>query len=360
MRWVLLLGTLLALGAGSPGHLAIGAPAWPDVAALHGLLKTRLPQLPAPTSGETNAEAYLQSLRPLVLLPEEDRATGGGRGTEPLPLVAKTNLYPGGVAYLRVSRVAAGLAGALENALQPMRGAAHPPLAGVVLDLRFASGDDFAAAAEAASLFVNSPKSGFKLGDQVLNVAARGETNRLPVMLLAHRQTRGAAEVLAALVREMSVPCLLIGTNTAGEAQKYQELEIPGGGRLGVAVPGTRLTLPGGRDFPTNGLGADVPLNLPESEETLYFADEYRRVVRGKSVVVGSSLRMNEAELVRRRRTERVGPGTPTLPGSGRGSTPSIPPAAPRSVQDPALALALDLLISLGEARAGEPDRVSR
>lgn len=355
-----LAAALLTLGwLAGPGRTEASTNQWPDLPTVYGALQKQLPSLPAPSAGETNTAAYVQSLAPWVVLSADVAGTSTSTG-----LVTKAQIYPGAVAYLRISRVESGLASALETALQPLRASGQPPLSGVVLDLRFAGGEDYAAAAEAAARFAATNRPGYRWGDQALDVQPSSPPNALPVMVLAHRRTRGAAEALAAMVRQTAPASLVIGTNTAGEARRYTPLEVAGAPALRIA--GTPLTLPEGKEFPVAGWSADLAVDVPEAEERQYFEDEYRRLVRGKSVTPGPvSFRVNEAELVRRRRTDR-GSGSPHGgPSSGRPSIPAGGSAATTAsaslaVQDPALARALDLLTALGEANASEASRDSR
>lgn len=350
-----LAATLLTLGIGARTEAATNQ--WPDIPTLYGALQKHLPNLPAPTAGETNTAAYVQSLAPWVVLSSDDAATSS------TGLVTKTQVYSGAVAYLRVSRVENGLAAALDSALRPLRSSGQTPLAGVVLDLRYAGGEDYAAAAEAAARFASTNQPGYRWGDQALEVRPQTPSN-LPVMVLAHRQTRGAAEALAVMVRETAPASLVIGTNTAGEARRYTPLEVSGAPALRIA--GTPLTLPEGKEFPITGWSADLAVEVPEGEERQYFEDEFRRLVRGKSVTTGpASFRVNEAELVRRRRTDRgsgaphAGPPAGRPGGAGASGVATASPAF-TAVQDPALARALDLLTALSEASASEATRDSR
>jgi len=83
------------------------------------------------------------------------------------------------VAYLRVGDVQNNLAGEIQSAQSSL--AATNKIAGTVLDLRFAGGDDLAAAKAAADLFA---------------------AKKLPLAILVNGGTRGAALTLATTLRE--------------------------------------------------------------------------------------------------------------------------------------------------------------
>jgi hypothetical protein len=106
--------------------------------------------------------------------------------------LAKAVVLENNVAYLRVGRVDSGLAAELQSAQTAL--AATNKISGTVLDLRFADGDDLAAAKAAADLF--APK-------------------QLPLAVLVNTETRGAAAALATDLREARDGLVLGGT--AGE-----------------------------------------------------------------------------------------------------------------------------------------------
>ena len=74
------------------------------------------------------------------------------RRSTAVPLVGKSNVMEGDIAYLRIERVGDGLPEAVRDAWQSLD--RTNKLQGVVLDLRYTDGDDYAAAADNASLFL--------------------------------------------------------------------------------------------------------------------------------------------------------------------------------------------------------------
>ena len=106
--------------------------------------------------------------------------------------LARAVVLENNVAYLRVGRVANGLATELQSAQTAL--AATNKISGTILDLRFADGDDLAAARAAAELFAKKP---------------------LPLAVLVNTETRGAAATLATDLREARDGLVLGGA--AGE-----------------------------------------------------------------------------------------------------------------------------------------------
>jgi hypothetical protein len=108
-------------------------------------------------------------------------APGAGALPQNASALAKSGILESNVAYLRVSHVAAGLPDAVTAAIKAL--SATNKLAGTVLDLRFADGDDSSAATATALLFGGK----------------KGKT--LPVAILVNAETRGAAIALATDLR---------------------------------------------------------------------------------------------------------------------------------------------------------------
>ncbi len=104
--------------------------------------------------------------------------------------LAKSAVLDGSVAYLRIGVVGQNLSAEIQSAEQTM--AATNNIAGTVLDLRFAGGDDLGSAKAAADLFTQG---------------------KLPVAVLINNETAGAAEKLAADLRAAKAG-LIFGSST--------------------------------------------------------------------------------------------------------------------------------------------------
>ena len=135
------------------------------------------------------------------------------------PLIGKSDVYENLVAYLRVARVESGLAEAVRDSFQRLK--STNKLAGLVLDLRFAGGDDYSAAAQVADRFLAHEQPLLKWGDKTEHSTVKTNALKVPVAILVNRQTSGAAEALAAVLRQAGIG-LLIGSPTAGEAHIFR------------------------------------------------------------------------------------------------------------------------------------------
>ncbi len=316
------------------------------LADLAAQIRAEWPQAPEPGPTHTNAESYLISLAPAVL--RADVVSGNA------PAVIRTNLHllPMAVAYIQVGEVHPGLRTALEKSLLALSGS--QTLAGTVLDLRFSGGSDVAAAVDAAGLFASHKSADLHIGTRTLVIERRGERTNSPVIVLVNGETRGAAEVLAAAVRSSAVPSLILGSKTAGQARDYRSITLPSGLRLRIAD--ASLSWPEGSKSPLGGVSPDLDVPVPLADEKAYQTNEFRRVIEGHPAGSALTLRLNEAELVRRRLLRGSDPDvSPQGQNPRRGRRPLrslhpepvLPPDSPPVVQDPVLARALDLLSAL-------------
>ena len=125
----------------------------PDFREVYDLVRSHL-------AGETDADLNRAAVQGLLdqlhakvsMVSTNAETTGPSEG----PLLAKSLLYDGPVAYLRVRRVGAGLTSQVDAAYKSLSNSNQ--LKGVVLDLRFADGHDYAEAASVADLFLSQEK----------------------------------------------------------------------------------------------------------------------------------------------------------------------------------------------------------
>ncbi|MHB8523878.1 MAG: S41 family peptidase [Limisphaerales bacterium] len=278
-------------------------------------------------------------------------ASGAGGGAE-AALLSKTTIFDGAYGYLRVGRVDTGLAEKIGAAYAQL--SATNKLNGLVLDLRFADGQDYEAAARAADKFITTEQPLLAWGDRTIRSTGKSGAITLRLAVLVNRQTVGAAEALAAILRHAEVG-LLIGTNTAGRAYLFKDFPLRGGEHLRIAT--TMVRLGNDQPLPGDGLKPDIQIVVNPEEERAYFADAYKVLTVKVPVLFTSNVtnssgsgaatnaeaahRINEAELVRRQK-EGQNPEETATEAASRATE-----AAKPVVQDPALARALDLLKGL-------------
>lgn len=177
----------------------------------------------------------------------------------------------------------------------------------------------------------------------------------LPVAVLVNRQTAGAAEALAAVLRETGTG-LVLGSKTAGQAAVAEEFPLKNGQRLRIATAPVRLG--DGSVLAAQGVKPDIQVDVSGRDERSYYDDAFKEISPVGRASTASTLsatndsngtnrtarrtRFNEAELVRERKEGTLEVEEP----SGSESE-----AEPVLVRDPALARALDVLKGLALVR---------
>jgi hypothetical protein len=327
----------------------------PDFREVYDLIRAHAAGVNEAELNRAAVQGLITALGPKVSLVAMATATNDN----PQPLaVSKVGLFEGDIAYLRISRVGEGLAREVGAACAEL--ALTNRLKGLVLDLRYADGADYAAAAAAADIF--SAKSVPLLNWGTGLVSSHEKTNalRMPVAVLVNHETAGAAEALAAMLRHTGAG-LVLGSPTAGQALITRDYPLKSGGHLRLAT--SPVLLGDGSPLPGQGIRPDIEVKVSPEEEKAFFADAYL-VLPKRNPAAGARLsstnppagtnaetrrgRLNEAELVRERRQSlepgliRMNPDTPP----SRPAEPDKPP-----VNDPVLARGLDLLKGLAVVR---------
>ena len=262
------------------------------------------------------------------------------------PLIAKTNVFDGAFAYVSLSRVARGVGEQIDDAVK-----ANRRIKGVVLDLRFAKGDDYNAATEGANAFIDGEQTLLKWADQTGKSKANSGAIKLPLVVLVNRQTSGAAEALAGAL-SISQAALIVGNRTAGQAMAFADFPLSSGQHLKIAR--SRVELGNGKTIGPEGLAPDLLVEADEKNERSWLDDPYRVINRPgspagpqpflTSVTNRFGRRLNGAEVGRRHREEVEQEEHPDAPPTNAPARPAGPVAEDRVVQDPALVRGLDFL----------------
>ncbi|MFM1769639.1 MAG: hypothetical protein RJA22_2168 [Verrucomicrobiota bacterium] len=339
------LGLSVLLWAGPPAGRAAEQPI--QLPELMELLQSRLAGASAASLNEAAVAGLLRQLAPQVALVGAAEAA-----TSAVPALSAA-LFERHYGYVRVARVTPGMEREFTNALARL--GEKQALRGLAIDLRFAGGQDFAAALGLADLFFPDEKPLIQWGEGIRSSTSKPEAIVLPVVLLVNRETHGAAEALAGMLR-LSEVGLLLGTNTAGRASVSREFTLRTGQRLRVAV--APVTVANNKPIPASGLPVDIAVGIPADDERASYDEAFKVLpTAARAAAVELSLqstnrparrRPNEAELVRLSREEleppRPAPST-NRPGPGP-EAPTLP-----LVHDPVLARAIDLLKGLAVVR---------
>jgi hypothetical protein len=318
---------------------AEAVPAGPGFQELRDLVRAHLPGVTAEEVDRAAVQGILSNLADQV-------AFVPGQRLEPPQALTRTNIFEESIAYLRVGTVGDTLPPAVTGAWAQLT--ATNRLKGIVIDLRYAGGDDYLAAARTASLFVSKQQELLDFGKGMVQSEPGAGTVAVPVAVLVNSGTSSAAEALAAVFRATGAG-LILGAKTAGRAMMYQEYPVKTGGALRISRG--PIHLGDGTKLETGRVTPDIPVNVEAAEERAYFADAFRvsttNAAGSVAASAGRRVRFSEADLARERRD------------AGSGDTPAMRARRPEpdkpAVSDPVLARALDLLKGLAVVRRAQP-----
>ncbi len=319
-----------------------------DFQEVYQLLKANLAGATDASLSEAAVKGLLSELGTRASLVDDQAADGGNHATQ-TPVTSE--VFEKNYGYFRVQRLTTGTADAMRSQFNQLR--ATNSVKGLVLDLRYAGGQDYGAAAALADLFMANETVLVDWGEGVRKSSTKTNAISVPVALLVNRKTSGAAEALAGMLRHREVG-LLIGTNTAGQASMSKVFTLKTGQRLRVAV--APLKVADGRELPESGMKPDISVVVSPEDELAYYEDAYKVLAKGFKVTTAPTndlhasttnrsprRRMNEAELVRMSREGQ----TIDRETVAANPTPPLPEPIVPVVTDPALARALDLLKGL-------------
>lgn len=326
------------------GLLCAAAPAGaaPDYEEVRDLLRSHLSDVGEGDLERAAVRGIVSSLEPRVLLLS---STGGPTSNSPAAMLTRVTTFDGAFGYVRISEVSSGLAEKLRAAHEQL--SSTQKVKGLVLDLRFAGGEDYEAAAAAGDLFVAKERPLIDWGQGMRKATSKTPVLSVPVAALVNSQTAGAAEALAALIRDTGTGIVLGGV-TAGRAMIYRDFPLKNGEKLRVATGRVQV---GETTLLGNGIRPDVLVEVPLAEERKFMENPYLEPAARPGTLAMSSSNptntarrpRNEAQLVREKREG-------TIPDEEDATPRRLEPEKPL-VTDPVLARGLDLLKGLSVVR---------
>lgn len=274
---------------------------------------------------EATVTGILEALgRGAVILTTETPSTNSTKavGHEPKlagPL-ARAEVIDPHIGYIRLAEVTEGTPAALDAEL---KGFADAKVAGYVLDLRFADGTNFAAAAAVAGRFLGdgqevftlkSSEKGvhvFRAGSEIKSASTNGpDLTSTPLMLLVNAETRGSAEALAGALRAQDRG-ILIGSQTAGSAAAWEDVKLSDGRTLRLAT--AKIVLPhlDGAvrpiDIFPNGIKPDVAVKMEaQTERDVVLAAQTNETLTASLQPRAKKNNLTEAQLVKAFRGEAL------------------------------------------------------
>jgi len=308
-----------------------------DFQEVYALIKTNLQDVSVDDLNRMAALALIKELGTKVQLVTTNE-NAPAEDSEPL---GRRAVYNDNYGYVAVKSVDQRLPEDFEKALQQLKGTNS--LKGLIIDLRYARGVDYDAAAKVADKFVKGGETLLTLGGKQIQSTEKSHPLDFPAAVLVNGETSGAAEALAAALRETGAG-LIIGSHTAGEARLFETFTLTTGQKLRIG----KIPVEAGehKTISSKGLTPDIMVTMDPANEKLVYQDPYRALALGASSVSRTNelasgalrgRRFNEAELVRRHRE-----GTDTdFSAEGQDRTPTTDRPV---ISDPALARGLDFL----------------
>jgi Peptidase family S41 len=316
----------------------------PDFHEVYDLIRTHLAGQTDDELNQAAVRGLLEQLHARVSLVDSPAAAPAS--PEDTALVQST-IFDGPIARLRIARVTDGLSDKLSAACKSLL--ASNQLKGIVLDLRFARGHDYAAAVAAANLFISKEQPLLDWGNGFVNSKANADALTVPLIVLVNHQTADASEAFAAILRE-AAHAVILGSPTAGEATIGHDFPLKNGQFLRIAT--ANIKLDNNESLSAAGVKPDIQIAVGPDDEKLYFADPYKNLTAATAPTAGSGpsdvlaglqtnrimrTHLTEADLIRERQ-QRPGMELEYEPG-----TEDTEAEMPR-VHDPVLARALDLV----------------
>jgi C-terminal processing protease CtpA/Prc len=267
-------------------------------------------------------------------------------------LLPKRCVYEDVIGYVRIGSVEGGLPALVGTAVRELT--SSNKLSGIVVDLRYCDGWDYAAAAGVVDLFVSREVPLLDAGKGMVASVSKTNAIHLPVAVLINRDTVSSAEALASLFRQTGAG-LLVGNRTAGRAGVMSDYKLASGQTLRVMTGPIKFG--DGTTLSAEGVGPDITVAVGAEAEKAFYADPHGqgRLVKsgsGEGATIPSAgsppakrVRLTEAELVR----ERRGAGEAEKPIAAGAKEETETPV----IQDVALARAVDMLKALAVVRQG-------
>lgn len=319
-----------------------GRAATPDFQEVYSILKTNLTGLSDADLQNAAVDGLLSRLGNRALLVTNSTKSAEA-DAKPRDVVTAASVLETSYGYVRLGDLNEGADKKIGEVLHGLT--STNKLKGLILDLRFAKGNDHAGVYKVADCFFPGDKVIATVEGKAERSTGRSALNGMPTAVLVNRKTQDAAEVLAASLRAGKVG-LLLGSSTAGELSLYRDIPLSTGQVLRVATG--EIKFDDGSVMPFNGVIPDIKVKVSLLDEQLYLADAYKLIgataTNSNQTAAAQTRMINEAELVRRHK-EGLNPDVDVVPvKEGEKTVQNV-------IRDPALARALDLLKGLAIVR---------
>ena len=160
---------------------------------------------PHPLDGVSKADLDSAAIKGLLdQIPAQAKliSGSGSANATAADALSKSAIYDDSFAYIRIAKVDGDIAGKLKAAYHQLGQTNKTKIKGVILDLGSAGGGDYSAAGAVSDCFLNAELPVLNWGTGSVNSTKKDDAIAEPVAILVNTETSGAAEALAAVLRE--------------------------------------------------------------------------------------------------------------------------------------------------------------
>ncbi len=215
--------------------------------------------LSPPKLDDAAVSGILNSLRGSARLVETD--TAPSKSTPTVAAVNSMSVITPFIGYLRVRRLEEGTGKQTADEIKRLIQQEH--VTGLILDLRFADGQNLSEVPATASVFFSDDRPLFTVqrgsGAQAYSTTPSGFSTDAPLAILVNHETQGAAEALAASLQDQGRALLIGGSPTAGQTFETSDIKLSNGKTLRFASG--KLTLSHGGEVFLKNIKPDI--NVP-------------------------------------------------------------------------------------------------
>jgi len=352
MKFNLLIGGMVLLFA---GRVAVGANADSEIIATLKQSYVDRETLDAQKLEDASVAGILKMLGAGAKLLTADEAKSNSvpvieptaSAHEPL---ARVEVIQPDIGYIRVADVVSETPLALDAELKKF---AQAKVTGYVLDLRFADGTNFAAAAAVASRFLPAGVELFTLKSSASAPQSYQTTEapqslakelaKQPLLLLVNAQTRGGAEVVVGALRTQDRG-IVIGGPTAGLPVAWQDYPLSDGRVLRLAT--AKVVFPKGSEIFPTGMLPDILIKIDSKTEREAVFNVATNVTLTVSLQPQLTKHLySEATLVKVFHGEGIEPPALTLTNTDTAATNALTLAGAPPTAEPAAAPARDVVL---------------
>ncbi|MCS1407462.1 MAG: Carboxy-terminal processing protease CtpB [Verrucomicrobia subdivision 3 bacterium] len=175
---------------------------------------------------------------------------------------ALTRYYESSIGYIAAPLFDATAATNLKEAYNRLD--SEHILHGLIIDLRHVSGNDYEQVSKITGLFTENTTPLFDWGQGIRSSEPQAIQIKVPLVIAIDQTTRGAAEVLAAVIRSANLG-ILVGQTSAGQAHADKLIPLETGHQL--RVPDGTVRLADGTELTSQGVEPDIVVTVsPESD----------------------------------------------------------------------------------------------